>query len=298
MRHRIIVGLVALAALLGLMGSTAQAAPTPASTPSAGASSGDSVQPSNYILNGSSAGGTFGAIECGSPCGAWWALYPGENTQDALDYFYAYGVAYDGLACADVWYNSGQLGWTFWKRIQFKKGAGWWYVDIGFNYKVAIHKNIYCPSGASSASAAPVAKAVPAVAKAKATVPTTFATTTAVEYKMGAELALGNCSPLGCGVFKNTGTVGFGIIHCWCSPDLDNKYQAILQPGVTSNVYFKDTDGVYVGPGYCLKVGRWNGSSYTYSTATSWGNSPGAFWVGQWKFSDYTYVYHAYVVRC
>ncbi|MGB4768161.1 MAG: hypothetical protein WBP22_02780 [Candidatus Saccharimonas sp.] len=62
-----------------------------------------------------------------------------------------------------------------------------------------------------------------------------------------------------CGYLKNTGKVGIGIIGSW-----GQSYSKILQPGEASTKYFQDTDGFYIGPGYCARTSLWVGRAYKY----------------------------------
>ncbi len=54
-----------------------------------------------------------------------------------------------------------------------------------------------------------------------------------------------------CGVLGNTGSVGIGIVANWTS---NPRYNMILQPNDWSSYYYQDTDGFYVGPGYCVNT--------------------------------------------
>ena len=79
------------------------------------------------------------------------------------------------------------------------------------------------------------------------------------------------CSTFGqCGNIKNLSSVGIGVVKDWRNPP---RYDRILPVGANwSNEYFgwEDTDGFYIGSGYCASV-------YTY------------FW-------DYGYFRYAYTV--
>lgn len=55
-----------------------------------------------------------------------------------------------------------------------------------------------------------------------------------------------------CGKLYNNGSVGIGIIGSW-----GQSYSKILWPGENSTKYFSDTDGFYVGPGYCADLKRY-----------------------------------------
>lgn len=63
------------------------------------------------------------------------------------------------------------------------------------------------------------------------------------------------CNATGiCGNFLVAGSVGFGAIPNW-GPDNQNGYgggwyQAVVQPGQNSSMYYQDTDGFYCGAGY------------------------------------------------
>jgi hypothetical protein len=74
----------------------------------------------------------------------------------------------------------------------------------------------------------------------------------------------GECKAPGvCGVIYNPnyGGIAFGIIHNW-----GEGYSKLLYPGQYSTMHWRDTDGFYVGPGACARLGVWtpdpNGGFY------------------------------------
>ena len=94
-----------------------------------------------------------------------------------------------------------------------------------------------------------------------------------------------------CGRIANYSSVGVGIVHSWSSYP---QWTQILYPGQHSTQYWRDTDGIYVGPGYCVQLRYWipdpTGGFWNYETFPFW-TSTGTVVVGYHRLNDYPYEY-------
>jgi hypothetical protein len=101
----------------------------------------------NYHWNASSGAAVGECSSAVSPC-YWVRLPAGQRTDSYLHWTYAYGVAYEALACFDFWRtpaDNTQLGWTFAGRVTVTYNTPVVWLDRGYHWKYAIHTTIRCP---------------------------------------------------------------------------------------------------------------------------------------------------------